>query len=432
MSDAPAVSAVRDIPPQRISLYVHIPFCETKCPYCDFNTYAGIEALVPSYIGALEREITLWGRLLDAPAVYTIFFGGGTPSYLPDGDIARLMRAIRQAFRVDADAEITLEANPGDFDTGKLASYLDCGVNRISIGVQSFDDALLRMLGRRHTAEDAAGAYRMAQDAGFRNISLDLMYGLPHQSAEQWQHALDAALELAPPHLSMYCLTLEGGTPMERWVSDGTMPEPDADLAADMYLSAQSAMQGAGYRHYEISNWALAGMESRHNLTYWRNEPYLGVGPGAHSYLMGCRFWNLRSPREYLLKMREHPHGDGALARLRDDNTGKGDTAQNGVSSDASSAPSIALIQNMPTVAEIEPIDTTLEMAETLMMGLRLDCGVSIAEFMVRFGSPPAYHYAAALDDLERLDLLTTQGGALRLTHHGRMMANQVFSRFFE
>lgn len=389
-----------------IALYVHIPFCETKCPYCDFNTYAAIEPLMPAYADALQTEIALWGALLDSPEVHSVFFGGGTPSYLPAEHIQRAMRTIRSAFHLQPDAEVTLEANPGDFTARKLDAYLSCGVNRLSIGVQSFDDDLLKILGRRHTANDATDAYRMASTAGFRNISIDLMYGLPRQRLEQWQCTLGKALELAPPHISMYCLTLEGGTPMEQWTAQGKLPEPDADLAADMYTTAQSHMAQAGYRHYEISNWAQPNMLSRHNLTYWRNEPYLGVGPGAHSYLCKRRFFNIKSPREYTRRMQ------AAAVPAR-------------------AATPIDAIGAVPVVEDVERIDAPLEMAETLMMGLRLDVGVSIDGFANRFGAPPSRYYAAAIADLTALGLLHTQDAALRLTERGRMMGNQVFSRFF-
>ena len=388
-----------------ISLYVHIPFCETKCPYCDFNTYAAIEPLMPAYVSALRAEIALWGRLLDSPRVDTVFFGGGTPSYLPDDDIRSVMQTIRDAFTLAPDAEVTLEANPGDFSAHKLAAYLDCGVNRLSIGVQSFDDSLLKTLGRRHTAADAAHAYRQAADAGFDNISIDLMYGLPYQRIEQWQSTLAKTLEITPPHISMYCLTLEGGTPMEQWVEQGSMPTPDADIAADMYLMAQDEMRRAGYRHYEISNWAMPNMRSRHNLTYWRNMPYLGVGPGAHSYLAQCRFSAIKSPREYTRRMQAVPA--------------------------ACDLPIRAKIASVPVVNDMERIDTTLEMAETMMLGLRLDDGIGIADFTERFGAPPSQFYADAITELERMELLHTQDDALRLTHRGRMMGNEVFSRFF-
>ncbi len=389
-----------------ISLYVHIPFCETKCPYCDFNTYAAIEPLMPAYVSALRAEIALWGRLLDSPHVDTVFFGGGTPSYLPADDIRSVMQTIRDAFTLAPDAEVTLEANPGDFSARKLAAYLDCGINRLSIGVQSFDDSLLRTLGRRHTAADAAHAYRQAADAGFDNISIDLMYGLPYQRIEQWQSTLAKTLEITPPHISMYCLTLEGGTPMEQWVEQGSMPTPDADIAADMYLMAQDEMRRAGYRHYEISNWSMPNMRSRHNLTYWRNMPYLGVGPGAHSYLAQCRFSAIKSPREYTRRMQAVPAA-------------------------ACDSPIRAKIASVPVVNDIERIDTTLEMAETMMLGLRLDDGIDIADFTERFGAPPSQFYADAITELERMELLHTQDDALRLTHRGRMMGNEVFSRFF-
>ena len=392
--------------PSPISLYVHIPFCETKCPYCDFNTYAAIEPLMPAYVAALESEIALWGKLLANPQVHTVFFGGGTPSYLPARDIQLIMRAIRSAFTLAPDAEVTLEANPGDFSDDKLAAYLKCGINRLSIGIQSFHDDLLKTLGRRHTAADATQAYRQAANAGFDNISIDLMYGLPYQTIEQWQNTLAHALELAPPHISMYCLTLEGGTPMERWVEQGSMPTPDADLAADMYLMAQDVMRGAGYRHYEISNWSKQDKRSLHNLTYWRNQPYLGVGPGAHSYLGDCRFSAIKSPRDYIRRMKD------ARAHAHD-------------------APLREKIASAPVVDEIEMIDTPLEIAETMMMGLRLDEGIGIAEFAGRFGAPPFHFYADALNELTRLGLICTEGGALRLTHRGRMLGNEVFSRFF-
>ncbi|MBM3945581.1 MAG: radical SAM family heme chaperone HemW, partial [SAR202 cluster bacterium] len=286
-----------------LALYVHIPFCETKCPYCDFNTYARIEPLIPDYIAALRREIAVWGGLLGRPKTHTVFFGGGTPSYVPQDDFVAVLRDIHGAFDIAPDAEITLEANPGDFDLTKLSAYLDAGANRLSVGVQTFEDRLLSLLGRRHDAAQAIAAYRLAREAGFRNVSIDLMYGLPHQSLDDWTATLGQVTALSPDHLSMYCLTLEHGTPMEQWVKSGRMPEPDADLAADMYVLAEERLARLGYRHYEISNWARPGFESRHNLAYWRNAPYLGVGPGAHSYLGGMRFANLKAPKEYIRRM---------------------------------------------------------------------------------------------------------------------------------
>ena len=397
------------IPPEAIALYVHIPFCETKCPYCDFNTYAKIESLIPSYVEALQKEISLWGDFLGHPEIKTVFFGGGTPSYLPEKCMRSVMQTIRSGFDMPPSAEVTLEANPGDFTPSKLLAYLDFGVNRLSIGIQSFSDRLLEVLGRRHSADDAIQAYRMALEAGFENVSIDLIYGLPYQSISDWEETLNTAIGLSPVHVSMYSLILEGGTPMEQWVNSGKMPEPDPDLAADMYLLAQEVMRREGYRHYEISNWARPGFESLHNLTYWRNRPYLGVGPGAHSYLPAYRFFNIKSPREYIQKLNK----DFSKSPGRPDKL----TCQS--------------IRTMPVVEEVETIDHRLEMAETLMMGLRLDEGIAVREFSKRFGVTPSQAYDEVINELTSLGLLEMSNESLRLTHLGRMLGNEVFSRFF-
>ncbi len=396
-------------------LYVHIPFCATKCPYCDFNTYAGIEAMMGPYLAALRSEIELWGEMLDGPGLETVFFGGGTPSYLPPGSLGMLLDAIRGSFGLADEAEVTAEANPDDLDEGKLASLLEAGVNRLSIGVQSLDDGLLKVLGRRHSAREAIDAFRAARGAGFDNVSIDLMYGLPDQTLEQWGATLDKALEERPSHISMYCLTLEGGTPMERDAAAGRIPVPDGDLAADMYLAAEIQTAGAGLRHYEISNWAIPGRESRHNLLYWRNRPFLGVGPGAHSYLDGHRFHNIRSPREYIRKLTpgESPISPPSFPRRREP------------------IPSGGPFESIPVVEAAEPVDRRLEMAETMMMGLRLDTGVAPDQFAARFGESPAYVYGEVIDELADDGLLETADGSFVLTPRGRLLGNEVFSRFF-
>ena len=391
-----------------LGLYVHIPFCQTKCPYCDFNTYAAIEPLMPSYVAALRTEITQWGVVLGRPPLTSIFFGGGTPSYLPEGDLAALMQTIDGSFEVTAKAEITVEANPDDLSPGKLDSIRSAGINRLSIGVQSLDDGLLEVLGRRHSAQDALNAYGTALKAGFDNISLDLMYGLPGQSLDQWQQTMATIVDLHPSHLSMYCLTLEGGTPMEKSISSGVMSDPDPDLATDMYLVAEDTMQRAGYRHYEISNWAMPGRQSRHNLTYWQNGTFLGVGPGAHSYLADSRFHNLRSPREYIRRM------DGSSS------------ARDGATI------TTHMLEGMPAVESVEAIEQPMEMAETMMMGLRLDTGIVEAQFAARFGRSLSDVYADVIPELQDLGLIETEGGAVRLTDRGRLLGNEVFSRFFE
>ncbi len=392
-----------------LGLYVHIPFCETKCPYCDFNTYEGIDTLIPGYTAALCREIGLWGQVLGNPAVETVFFGGGTPSYLPTEHIESIIESIGAAFDVVPKAEVTLETNPDDLTPSKVSTYLKLGINRLSIGVQALQDDLLKMLGRRHSAAQAVEAYRMAQKAGFTNVSIDLMYGLPYQRVYDWERTLGDVGELSPPHVSMYCLTLEEGTPMAGQIESGGLPEPDPDLAAEMYLMAQEVMRNREYRHYEISNWARPGFESKHNLTYWRNLPYQGVGPGAHSYLGGLRFSTHRSPRRYISELRNE---------------------RRPLPSHGMIGPEV--VKSVPSVDTVEKIDRHLEMAETMMMGLRLDTGISVEGFEDRFSVEPAGAYGGTIEDLESLGLLETIDGSLRLTPRGRLMGNEVFGRFFE
>ena len=288
---------------ESIGLYLHIPFCRTKCPYCDFNTYAGILPLLPSYLEALQTEVRLWGQRLGAPEVVSVFLGGGTPSLLQPGQMDRLLGVIREAFRLREDAEVSAEVNPDDVTVERIEGFLSSGVNRVSMGVQSLDRGLLEVLGRRHDDKGAIRAFRAIREAGCANVSVDLMYGLPYQTLEQWDSTLQGVLDLGPDHVSAYCLTLEEGTPMEHKARLGLLPEPDPDLAAEMYGRAEERLGSAGYDCYEISNWARPGRECRHNLVYWRNQPYLGVGPGAHSFLGGHRFRVVDSPAEYIARV---------------------------------------------------------------------------------------------------------------------------------
>ncbi len=390
-----------------LALYVHIPFCETKCPYCDFNTYAAIEPLMPEYVTALASEIKAWGTLLGHPQVSTIFFGGGTPSYLPTGDIETLLATVRDEFKVAGDAEITLESNPGDLDAAKLAAYRDQGINRLSIGVQSFDDDLLTILGRRHDAATAISAFEAARSAGFENVSIDLMFGLPHQTREQWRETLSQCLSLAPEHTSLYALTVEPNTPMEHSVKSGDLPEPDPDLAADMYLDACDALERVGYSHYEISNWCRAGLESRHNLAYWRSSPYLGVGPGAHSYLSGHRFANLKSPRSYIARMADLSVGD-----VRSD-------------------PVEAMRRDGP-VSDVEEPVMSNEISDAFMMGLRLSGGISAGAFEKRFGMTVRDARADQIDELVDAGMLESDEAGIRIPHGRWLMGNEVFVRFID
>ncbi len=400
--------------PQRlkegVSLYIHVPFCKTKCPYCDFNTYQGIDSLIGQYMEALLLEIQLWGRTMGHPRVDTMFFGGGTPSYIPLEFIGQVVATTADSFQVAPGAETTVEANPGDVAAAGMTRLLEMGVNRLSIGVQSLDDGLLALLGRRHSAKEAIAAYRLAQQAGFQRVNLDLMYGLPRQTLEQWEDTLKRTLDLEPPHLSLYGLTLEQGTPLERWVRTGTLPEPDSDLAADMYTLAQETLEDAGYHHYEISNWALQTEESLHNMAYWLNRPYLGVGAGAHSHLQGHRFWNVAPPRLYIQKVQSWA-SDGA---------GRLETLDKGT------------LGRAGAVADVEVIDKGLAMAETMFLGLRLLDGLRTEEFTRRFGRDPMEIYGPQIRELVEEGLLEQLDGKLRLTKRGCLLSNQVFIRFLE
>ena len=393
---------------------MHIPFCVTKCNYCDFNTYAGIEELMPEYVSAMVEEIGMWGEGLGEGArVPTIFFGGGTPSLLPVGDVERILDACRRAFLCDEGMEVTLESNPGDLTVEHLEGLRGVGVNRLSIGVQSFSDAHLLALTRRHSAAEAERAFGMARESGFDNVNLDLMFGLPRQTLEEWKESVDKVANLGPEHLSLYALTLEEGTPLQRDVSKGYTPEPDADLAAEMYLYAMEALGESGYGQYEISNWAKPGRECRHNLVYWRNEEYLGIGSGAHSFLGGCRFAEERSPRRYVGRVRELGT-EGGWGRLP-------------VESGEEMA---AALTGRGPVSDIEVISEAVEMGETMMMGLRLMEGVSGEGFRGRFGRTLESVFGDDLKELEGLGLLEEVGDRWRLTRPGKLLGNEVFQRF--
>ena len=403
-------SAIQIVPAAGMGLYVHVPFCKTKCPYCDFNTYQGIEDLMDPFLPALKAEIECWGETLAHPAVKSVFFGGGTPSYLPAGYIEQFLASIQTSFQVDPGAEITIEANPGDLDAAACASILGQGVNRLSIGVQSLDNSLLHLLGRRHQASEAVQAFQTARQAGFDNVNLDLMYGLPNQSMDQWRQTLDSLIGLTPEHISLYALTLEEGTPMHRWAAEGKIPEPDPDLAADMYEYAGESLAAAGYHHYEISNWSLPGRACDHNLVYWRNGPYLGVGPGAHSRLGNYRFWTVLSPRDYLSKT----------------------TAW----ADAGAQPVFELIepvlQGIPTLGGWEHIGLETACSETMFLGLRLLDGLDLSTASGQTGVDLAKKFQAPIQECIQLGLLEQDGDCLRLTESAYLIANQAFTRFLE
>lgn len=392
-----------DIPP---ALYLHIPFCVRRCAYCDFNTYAGLEDLFEPYIAALAQETREAGARRGRPAARTIFIGGGTPTVLPPELLARVLAACREAFDVAADAEITSEANPGAADRPRFAALRALGVNRLSIGVQSFDDAELRWLGRIHTADEAEAAFRAARAAGFANISLDFIYGLPGQSPDIWTRTLARAIALGPEHLSLYSLTIEPGTPLAVQVGRGESAAADDDLAADLYELACERLAVAGYEQYEISNWARGINEStnqrpfairhspfvcRHNLVYWRREPYLGFGAGAHSFEAEQRWWNVRPVPAYIRRM----------AQGRTPEAGR------------------------------EALDRRTALGEAMMLGLRLTVeGMPDARFRAQFGVGLDETFGDVIARLVGRGLLERLPDRVRLTPRGRLLGNHVFAAF--
>lgn len=399
-----------------VGLYIHVPFCRRKCPYCDFSSYAGLEALHAPYVSALTAEMAWLARRGEWQA-NTVFIGGGTPTVLPLSLLAHALAAARDDFCVPADAEITVEANPGAVDEAYLAGLRAAGANRLSLGVQSFDDEELRLLGRIHTVAEIEAAFLAARRAGFQNVSLDLIYGLPEQSLARWQASLEKALALSPEHLSLYSLTIEPDTPFAARIARGDLLSPDDDLVADMYELAEAMLDEAGYLHYEISNWARKNCElqiancdpfdmpcdarfvCRHNVNYWRNGAYLGVGAGAHSSWGGRRWHNLLSPQDYVALMAA---GEGGEAPWQS-----------------------------AVVAGVEVIGQALSMGETMMLGLRLlEEGVSLADFAARFGRSLPDVYPDELAALQAAGLLERRPDRVRLTRRGRLLGNQVFARF--
>ncbi len=401
-------TAASIVPKTGMALYVHVPFCNTKCPYCDFNTYQGIERLMEPYLDAVTTETRLWGDLLQHPAVTSVFLGGGTPSYLSDGYVDSILAATNSAFQVDPDAEITMEANPGDLDVESCRRLSTSGINRLSLGVQSLDDGLLRLLGRRHDANQAMEAFESARRGGFLNINLDLMYGLPRQTMRQWETTLHRLVSHGPEHISLYALTLEDGTPLQKWVEMGRYPDPDSDLAADMYHYAEDLLEAEGYHHYEISNWCLPGLESRHNMAYWLNRPYLGVGPGAHSSLGSFRFWDVSSPVAYIKAVKDW---------------------------DGNPTPSLEVLtegalDSVPPVDLCEFIDDETRCSETMFLGLRLLEGMDLEAVSAGMEYDLEARYQREIQDLVGLGLLEQHNGMIRLTKPAYLIANQVFTRF--
>ncbi len=385
------------------SLYVHIPWCLSRCPYCDFNTYAAREWPEEAYADALVGELTWYAARppFREATIATVFFGGGTPSLFRPATIERILSAVRDAFPVAAELEVTLEANPGTIDRDRFTGLRSVGVNRLSLGIQTFHPRLLEALGRRHSVEESRAALAAAREAGFDNLSLDLMYAVPTQTQAELEADLTEAVAFAPEHVSAYALIYEPGTPLTRDLEAGRIQRVSEDVEAEMFETVGAHLASAGYARYEVSNYARPGREARHNQAYWRGGPYLGLGAGAHSYAPeaapmaadashGVRWQNVRDPARYRTAVARDGHG----------------------------------------VGEHERLTRTQAMGEFCWLALREARGLSAADFQARFGAPlvEAFPHVAALRDE---GLVEPGDDRLALTRKGLLLADSIFASFF-
>jgi oxygen-independent coproporphyrinogen III oxidase len=369
-------------------VYLHIPFCAKKCGYCDFNAYSGYkDATKARYVAAICAEIA---ARADHTKIGTIFFGGGTPTQLSSEAVAEILRCVCRHFDVAADAEISVEANPSDTDARYLDQLLAAGVNRLSFGVQTFNDRLLVLIDRLHTASCAITAIQAAQAAGFSNLSLDLMFGLPRQTLADWDRTLETALALDIPHLSIYNLIVEPNTPFFARQERGKLPLPGEDNELLMWERAVEKTKAAGLARYEISNYARPNFACRHNLLYWRNEPYFGFGAGASSYINSVRSVNIKRPSDYIQ----------------------------------------TVLAKHSVFLESEQLTPKEAMGETVMIGLRMLAGIDLDAFAARFGVRAEQHFADTIATLQSQKLVTLTDTHLRLTETGLLLANDAMAAF--
>jgi oxygen-independent coproporphyrinogen-3 oxidase len=376
-------------------VYLHIPFCRSRCSYCDFATGMYEAELAERYVRALAKEIGNWNEIESPIAVDTVYFGGGTPSLLTPAQIERILKVVRGRFEILDGAEVTMEMNPASVSSSeelsnqKLREFRQLGINRASFGAQTFDDRELKQLGRTHTSTDIPTTFVRLREAGFENINFDLIAGLPGQTLAGWKRNLDLALKLRPGHLSLYLLDVHEGTPLADQIRSGMRPKPDDDLAGEMYQVMLDNVCAAGYQHYEISNFCLPGLESRHNTKYWSGAAYYGFGCSAHSYDGWRRRWaNERDVAKY-----------------------------------------VDLIENLGSpVVERTDLNEEDARSESIFLGLRLMRGVDLETYQTRFGSDLRDQYYADLNRLIDAGLIEIDEGLMRLTKRGALLSNEVFA----
>jgi len=372
---------------REIAVYIHIPFCSSKCYYCDFVSFPRLDKRIDEYVECLIMEMELYKDMLKECTVETVFIGGGTPSYIDESHIMRILEYLYQNYKSDGIKEITIEVNPETVEYKKVKAYKDTGINRISIGLQSTNDNLLAQIGRRHTFDDFLKSYEIIEKAGFNNISVDLMFGLPNQNIDDCVNSLDSVIDLNVKHISYYSLIIEENTLMNRWYKEGKMKLPDEDVEREMYHVGVELLKSKGYRHYEISNFAVQGYECRHNLYYWKIKPYIGFGISSHSNIGNKRFWNYSSYSSYI------------------------NALKNG---------------NIPMEGE-EYIDKDMQMAEFMIMGLRLVDGVNRNEFKKRFNVDVDEIFGKALNRHFKNGLITEKNGNIMFTERGLDLSNIVY-----
>lgn len=372
----------------KIGIYVHIPFCKKKCDYCDFISYCGKDDLIEKYVDSVKKEIE---HVKIKSEITTIYIGGGTPSYIDSKFIVQILEKIKEK-NVAQDAEITIEVNPGTVTQEKLQDYIDCGINRISIGLQTTNDELLKQIGRIHNYEQFLETYKMAKKVGFKNINVDLMLGLPNQRIIDLKESLENVLKLAPKHISVYSLIVEEGTPIANKIENGKLKLPDDELERNMYWYVKNTLELNGYKHYEISNFAKKGYESKHNMNCWNQMEYVGIGTAAHSYRDITRYSNTEDIKEYIK------------------NVQKGEFEKNRI------------------IHEIQKEEDSKK--EFMLLGLRKIDGIKISEFKNKFGDNPIYLYRKELKKLSDEKLIIIQDDNIRLSNKGIDLANLVWEEF--
>ena len=371
-----------------IGIYVHIPFCKKKCDYCDFISYCDKGMLISDYIESVIKEIEIQNI---QSKITTVYIGGGTPSYIDSKYIIKILEKIKEK-NISEDAEITIEVNPGTVTEKKLKDYINCGINRLSIGLQSTKDEILKEIGRIHEYADFLNTYNMAKKIGFNNMNVDLMIGLPNQKIIDIKESLEKILELNPNHISVYSLILEEGTPLFKKVEDGVLKIPDEELERNMYWYVKNTLELNGYKHYEISNYAKEGYESKHNLNCWNQKEYIGIGCAAHSYKNITRYSNTENIEEYINNIHKK------------------------------------CFEKNRIIHEVQTEEDARK--EFMLLGLRKIDGVKINEFKNKFGDNPIYLYRNQLDKLSKENLIIVDNDNIRLSNRGIDLANLVWEEF--